>query len=99
MSAWTSCYYCSRYRFSRCSSSIANNEVSSPTTRSIDSLLTQTPAALALIFGLGLIPVVASTMRLCEIAMSGNPVSDGMPWRMADSSWSVTSLPVFPPLD
>jgi hypothetical protein len=32
-------------------------------------------------------------MRLCEIAMSGNPVSNGMPWRMADSSWYLNPLP------
>jgi hypothetical protein len=52
--------------------------------------LTYSAAALALIFSIGLIPVVASTMRLCEIVMSGSPISNDMSWQVGDSSWYVS---------
>jgi hypothetical protein len=51
------------------------------------SLADMAPAALALIFSIGLIPVIASTMRLCEIVMSGSPVAEGKSWQAGDSSW------------
>ncbi|KAF2819317.1 hypothetical protein CC86DRAFT_431887 [Ophiobolus disseminans] len=51
--------------------------------------------ALAMILSIGLIPVVASTMRLCEIVMSGNPMSMGMSWKDADSSWTWAWVPVW----
>lgn len=46
-------------------------------------------AALIIIFSIGLIPVIASTMRLCEIVMSGNAIQTGMAWQRTDSSWYV----------
>jgi hypothetical protein len=49
--------------------------------------LTVLLAALAVIFSVGLVPVVASTMRLCEIVMAGNPVVMGKTWQEEDSSW------------
>lgn len=45
------------------------------------------PAALIVIFSIGLIPVISSIMRLCEIVMSGNAIQTGMAWQQADSSW------------
>lgn len=53
------------------------------------SILTYSTAAVIVIFSVGLIPVVASTMRLCEIVMSGNGLHRGMGWKQADSSWYV----------
>jgi hypothetical protein len=44
-------------------------------------------AALAVIFAVGLVPVVASTMRLCEIVMAGNPIVMGKTWQEDDTSW------------
>jgi uncharacterized protein YceK len=52
--------------------------------------LTLNTAALTIIFSIGLIPVVASTMRLCEIVMSGNAMQTGMAWQQADTSWYVS---------
>jgi hypothetical protein len=51
--------------------------------------LTVKTAALIIIFSIGLIPVIASTMRLCEIVMSGNTVQTGLAWQQTDSSWYV----------
>ncbi|KAJ4984115.1 L-fucose permease [Stagonosporopsis vannaccii] len=51
--------------------------------------------ALIVIFSIGLIPVVASTMRLCEIVMSGHAVQSGMSWQQADSSWTWAWVPVW----
>ncbi|KAH6625684.1 hypothetical protein C7974DRAFT_205507 [Boeremia exigua] len=51
--------------------------------------------ALIVIFSIGLIPVIASTMRLCEIVMSGNTVQTGMTWQQADTSWSWAWVPVW----
>ncbi|KAF1927398.1 uncharacterized protein M421DRAFT_30823, partial [Didymella exigua CBS 183.55] len=51
--------------------------------------------ALGVIFSIGLIPVVASTMRLCEIVMSGNVVQTGRGWQQADSSWTWAWIPVW----
>ncbi|KAL5119325.1 hypothetical protein ACEQ8H_002812 [Pleosporales sp. CAS-2024a] len=51
--------------------------------------------ALAFIFSIGLIPVIASTMRLCEIIMSGSPISDNLSWREGDSSWKWAWVPVW----
>ncbi|KAF3044554.1 hypothetical protein E8E11_004508 [Didymella keratinophila] len=48
-------------------------------------------SALIIIFSIGLIPVIASTMRLCEIVMSGNSIQAGMAWQQTDSSWHVSS--------
>jgi len=48
-------------------------------------------AALIIIFSIGLIPVIASTMRLCEIVMSGSSIQTGMAWQQTDSSWHVSS--------
>jgi hypothetical protein len=50
-------------------------------------------AALIIIFSIGLIPVIASSMRLCEIVMSGNAVKPGMGWQGEDSSWCVLPPP------
>jgi hypothetical protein len=58
-------------------------------------LLTIPVAALALIFSIGLIPVVASTLRLCEIVMSGSPISNDMSWQDGDSSWYALQVQVF----
>jgi hypothetical protein len=58
--------------------------------------LTTNAAALIIIFSIGLIPVVASTMRLCEIVMSGNAIQTGMAWQQADSSWYVFPYLVLP---
>lgn len=66
----------------------------SPVRMHVDTTYTNTStAALIIIFSIGLIPVVASTMRLCEIVMAGNSVQTGMGWRQADSSWYVSSVP------
>lgn len=46
-------------------------------------------AALGVILSIGLVPVVASTMRLCEIVMSGSTVAAGKTWQELDSSWFV----------
>lgn len=51
--------------------------------------------ALALIFSIGLVPVVASTMRLCEIVMAGSPRSPGKSWQDADSSWTWAWVPIW----
>ncbi|KAF2996083.1 hypothetical protein E8E13_004551 [Curvularia kusanoi] len=51
--------------------------------------------ALIVIFSIGLIPVIASTMRLCEIVMAGNAVQSGMNWQRADSSWTWAWVPVW----
>ncbi|KAJ4354852.1 hypothetical protein N0V95_003462 [Ascochyta clinopodiicola] len=51
--------------------------------------------ALIIIFSIGLIPVIASTMRLCEIFMSGNAIQDGVGWQQADSSWTWAWVPVW----
>ncbi|KAH3911995.1 hypothetical protein HBI56_174850 [Parastagonospora nodorum] len=51
--------------------------------------------ALALIFSIGLVPVIASTMRLCEIAMSGSPTSTSMSWQDGDSSWTWAWVPIW----
>ncbi|OAL48471.1 hypothetical protein IQ07DRAFT_622898 [Pyrenochaeta sp. DS3sAY3a] len=51
--------------------------------------------ALAVILSIGLIPVVASTMRLCEIIMSGSTVSPGQTWQDVDSSWTWAWVPVW----
>ncbi|KAJ4313081.1 hypothetical protein N0V94_007115 [Neodidymelliopsis sp. IMI 364377] len=51
--------------------------------------------ALTIIFSIGLIPVIASTMRLCEIVMSGNSIQEGMSWQQADSSWTWAWIPVW----
>ncbi|KAH7346953.1 hypothetical protein BKA66DRAFT_433216 [Pyrenochaeta sp. MPI-SDFR-AT-0127] len=51
--------------------------------------------ALALIMSIGLIPVVASTMRFCEIIMSGPIVSKDMSWQQSDSSWTWAWVPVW----
>ncbi|KAH7075991.1 hypothetical protein FB567DRAFT_563466 [Paraphoma chrysanthemicola] len=51
--------------------------------------------ALALILSIGLIPIIASTMRLCEIVMSGSPISKGKSWQEADSSWTWAWVPVW----
>lgn len=48
-------------------------------------------AALAFILSIGLVPVVASTMRMCEIIMAGSPTSLGSSWQEADSSWYESS--------
>lgn len=44
-------------------------------------------AALAFTLSIGLFPVVASTMRLCEIVMAGSITAEGKSWRETDSSW------------
>ncbi|KAF1357774.1 hypothetical protein EJ07DRAFT_70648, partial [Lizonia empirigonia] len=51
--------------------------------------------AVIVIFSVGLIPVVASTMRFCEIVMSGNGLQRGMGWKQADSSWKWAWVPVW----
>jgi hypothetical protein len=51
------------------------------------NILTRVVVALAVILSIGLIPVVASTMRLCEIVMSDAPVIIGRSWQEADWSW------------
>ncbi|KAF2126217.1 hypothetical protein P153DRAFT_88100 [Dothidotthia symphoricarpi CBS 119687] len=51
--------------------------------------------ALALIFSIGLVPVIASTMRLCEIVMSGSPLSAGVSWQEADTTWTWAWVPVW----
>lgn len=51
--------------------------------------------ALGLIMSIGLIPVVASTMRFCEIVMSGPIVSKDMSWQQSDSSWTWAWVPVW----
>ncbi|KZM26891.1 hypothetical protein ST47_g1976 [Ascochyta rabiei] len=51
--------------------------------------------ALIVIFSIGLIPVVASTMRLCEIFTSGNEIQHGVGWQQADSSWTWAWIPVW----
>ncbi|KNG45362.1 hypothetical protein DDE82_002448 [Stemphylium lycopersici] len=51
--------------------------------------------ALAVILSIGLIPVVASTMRLCEIVMAGRPISPGSSWQEADFSWGWAWVPVW----
>jgi hypothetical protein len=61
--------------------------------------LTLCLAALALIFSIGLIPVLASTMRLCEIVMSGSPVTDGKSWQDGDSSWYDNNAGAYSPGD
>jgi hypothetical protein len=55
----------------------------------VESLLTVVPAALAVILSIGVIPVVASTMRLCEIVMSDSPIRPGSTWQEVDFSWYV----------
>ncbi|KAJ4369298.1 hypothetical protein N0V86_009129 [Didymella sp. IMI 355093] len=52
-------------------------------------------SALIIIFSIGLIPVIASTMRLCEIVMSGNAIQTGLAWQQADSSWTWAWVPVW----
>lgn len=49
--------------------------------------LTVTSAALAVILSIGVIPVIASTMRLCEIVMSDSPIRPGSTWQEVDFSW------------
>ena len=51
------------------------------------SLLTVPSAALAVILSIGVIPVIASTMRLCEIVMSDSPIRPGSTWQEVDFSW------------
>ncbi|KAF2026933.1 hypothetical protein EK21DRAFT_102894 [Setomelanomma holmii] len=51
--------------------------------------------ALAFILSIGLIPVIASTTRLCEIVMSGSPIAKGVSWQEADSSWTWAWVPVW----
>ncbi|XPT03226.1 hypothetical protein M3J09_012327 [Ascochyta lentis] len=51
--------------------------------------------ALIVIFSIGLIPVIASTMRLCEIVMSGNAIQTGTGWQQANSSWTWAWVPVW----
>ncbi|KAF1831250.1 hypothetical protein BDW02DRAFT_505740 [Decorospora gaudefroyi] len=51
--------------------------------------------ALALILSIGVIPVVASTMRLCEIVVSDSPVMKGISWQEADFSWGWSWVPVW----
>ncbi|KAH8719303.1 hypothetical protein GQ44DRAFT_687868 [Phaeosphaeriaceae sp. PMI808] len=51
--------------------------------------------ALGIIFSVGIIPVIASTMRLCEIAMAGSPVSIDMSWQKGDSSWMWAWVPIW----
>jgi hypothetical protein len=57
------------------------------------SRLTNHVAALAVIFSVGIIPVAASTIRLCEILMSGKSITPGMQWQQVDSSWFVSPIP------
>jgi hypothetical protein len=59
-------------------------------------VLTPSPAALALILSIGLIPVIASTMRLCEIIMSEAPSSSSSTsWQASDFSWTWAWVPVW----
>ncbi|KAJ8107852.1 hypothetical protein OPT61_g8579 [Boeremia exigua] len=51
--------------------------------------------ALIVIFSIGLIPVVASTMRLCEIVMSDTNITEGTSWQKADTSWTWAWVPVW----
>lgn len=60
-----------------------------------DTIRSYKLAALAVILSIGLIPVVASTMRLCEIIMSGSTVSKGQTWQDVDSSWTWAWVPVW----
>jgi hypothetical protein len=53
------------------------------------AMLMNCTAALAIIFSVGVVPVAASTVRLCEIFMSGRSITPGMPWQRVDSSWFV----------
>jgi hypothetical protein len=88
-------YYCSsHYHFCGYSSSTEHSEVSCWNALS-DKHTDISPAALALIFSIGLIPVIASTMRLCEIIMSESPMSKNMTWQQADFSWGWAWVPVW----
>ncbi|USP77478.1 uncharacterized protein yc1106_04752 [Curvularia clavata] len=51
--------------------------------------------ALAVVLSVGLIPVIASTMRLCEIIMAGRPVKPGRDWQENDFSWGWAWVPVW----
>ncbi|KAL1796731.1 hypothetical protein ACET3X_005271 [Alternaria dauci] len=51
--------------------------------------------ALAVILSIGVIPVVASTMRLCEIVMSDSPIRPGSTWQEVDFSWGWSWVPVW----
>ncbi|KAF1917371.1 hypothetical protein BDU57DRAFT_570680 [Ampelomyces quisqualis] len=51
--------------------------------------------ALVLIFSIGLIPVIASTMRLCKIINAGSPVAEGKSWQDGDSSWKRAWVPIW----
>lgn len=51
--------------------------------------------ALAIILSIGIIPVIASTVRLCEIVMSGTPIQKGTSWVDGDSSWTWAWVPVW----
>ncbi|KAL6150217.1 hypothetical protein ACJBU6_10525 [Exserohilum turcicum] len=51
--------------------------------------------ALAVILSVGFIPVIASTMRLCEIIMAGRPVKPGSSWEETDFSWGWAWVPVW----
>lgn len=52
-------------------------------------MLIMVSAALAVILSIGVIPVVASSMRLCEIVMSDSPIRPGSTWQEVDFSWYV----------
>ncbi|KAI4907771.1 hypothetical protein J4E90_009178 [Alternaria incomplexa] len=51
--------------------------------------------ALAVILSIGVIPVIASTMRLCEIVMSDSPIRPGSTWQEVDFSWGWSWVPVW----
>jgi len=51
--------------------------------------------ALAVILSIGVIPVVASSMRLCEIVMSDSPIRPGSTWQEVDFSWGWSWVPVW----
>ncbi|EUC37204.1 hypothetical protein COCVIDRAFT_14926 [Bipolaris victoriae FI3] len=51
--------------------------------------------ALVVVLSVGLIPVIASTMRLCEIIMAGRPIKPGKGWQDNDYSWGWAWVPVW----
>ncbi|KAG9376759.1 hypothetical protein PtrSN002B_002376 [Pyrenophora tritici-repentis] len=55
--------------------------------------------ALALILSVGVIPVISSTMRLCEILMADGPRRAGSSWQELDFSWGWAWVPVWSQLE
>ncbi|PSN73973.1 hypothetical protein BS50DRAFT_469916, partial [Corynespora cassiicola Philippines] len=54
---------------------------------------TRQRTALVMIFAIGIVPLAASVMRLCDIALT--PIREHVSWREADTSWQWSWVPVW----